>query len=137
MIKKFDKTPKITVDAVIETDKGEVILVKRKYEPFKDFYALPGGFVEYGETVESACLREAFEETGLKVKIIHLLGVYSDPNRDPRGHVISVVFLCRAIGGSLKDSEETKEVKAFSKKDLKNIKLAFDHSKILKDAGFC
>jgi 8-oxo-dGTP diphosphatase len=129
-------TPKLVADALILTKENKLILVRRKFEPFTGFYALPGGFVEYGETVEHACMREAWEETGLKVRVIRLLGVYSDPKRDPRGHTASVVFLCSAVGGKLKEStEETKDVKAFSKSELKRLKLAFDHGKILKDAG--
>lgn len=129
--------PKLTVDPLIVTKGKEVVLVKRKFDPFRGYYALPGGFVEYGETVESACVREALEETGLKVEIEKITGVYSDPNRDPRGHVISIVFLCRRVGGELaKETHETKEAKAFARDELKNIKLAFDHEKILKDAGF-
>jgi 8-oxo-dGTP diphosphatase len=134
---KFSKrmTPKLTVDAVIQ-ESGNVYLIRRKFRPFAGFYALPGGFVDYGETVESAVVREAFEETGLKVKIVRLLGVYSDPKRDPRGHTASVVFLCKPAGGSLVTStNETKDVRSFAKSDLKKIKLAFDHGKILKDAG--
>jgi 8-oxo-dGTP diphosphatase len=128
--------PKLTVDPLIITKENEVVLVKRKFNPFAGSYALPGGFVEHGETVENACMREAFEETGLKVKIKKIVGVYSDPNRDPRGHVISIVFLCRPVGGELaKKTRETKDAKAFKKEEIKDIKLAFDHEKILKDVG--
>ena len=131
------KQPKLTVDALIVTEGSRIVLVKRKFDPFAGYYALPGGFVEYGETLEHACIREAFEETGLKVKVERLLGVYSDPNRDPRGHVVSVVFLCRPTGGELREeTDETEGVKTFDKNDLKRTKLAFDHEKILKDAGF-
>jgi len=129
-------TPKLTVDAVILARDG-VILVRRKREPFAGFYALPGGFVEYGEKAEDACVREAFEETGLKVKIVRLLGVYSDPKRDPRFHTASVVYICRPAGGKLKEStDETEDVKAFRKSESKKLRLAFDHGKILRDAGF-
>ena len=130
------RTPKLTVDAVILAKGRKVVLVRRKFNPFAGFYALPGGFVEYGETVEAACVRETWEETGLRVKIVRLLGVYSNPKRDPRGHTASVVFLCRPAGGKLKEStDETEGVKAFSRSELKRLKLAFDHGKILKDAG--
>lgn len=135
---KFDdrRTPKLTVDAVILTRDKKLVLIRRKFKPFSGFYAIPGGFVEYGETVEAACVREAFEETGLKVKIIRLLGVYSDPKRDPRGHTASVAFLCKPVGGKLEESTgETSGAKAFAKSELKKLKLAFDHGKILKDAG--
>lgn len=126
----------LTVDSIIMTNQGEIILVKRVFDPYKDCWALPGGFVEYGETVEDAVIREAKEETGLDIRIEKLSGVYSDPNRDPRGHSVSVCFLCKAVGGELKTSVETKKVKAFSKKELKTTRLAFDHEEILKAIGF-
>ncbi|GIW46146.1 MAG: DNA mismatch repair protein MutT [Deltaproteobacteria bacterium] len=126
----------LTVDPIIVTDEGKVVLIKRAFDPYKDCWALPGGMVEYGETVEEAVRREAKEETGLDVEIERLVGVYSDPGRDPRGHFVSVSFLCRPVGGEFRRSRETKEVKAFSKEELKSIKLAFDHERILKDAGF-
>ena len=75
--------------------KGRVLLVRRGHPPFKGKYALPGGFVEIGETVEDACRRELMEETGVKAGRLQLLGVYSDPKRDPRGHTCAVVFLTR------------------------------------------
>jgi 8-oxo-dGTP diphosphatase len=130
------KTIMLTVDPIILTKDGKVILVKRIFDPYKNHWALPGGIVEYGETVEIAVVREAKEETGLDIKIEKLAGVYSDPNRDPRGHFVSVCFLCVPVGGALTTSEETKEVEAFSKEEIKSIKLAFDHEKILKDIGF-
>ncbi len=85
-------TPLLTVDIVI-IHKEKLALVRRKNPPFQDQFALPGGFVELGETVETAAVREAKEETGLDVEIIKLLCVYSEPSRDPRGHTVSVVFL--------------------------------------------
>lgn len=130
------KTITLTVDPIILTNDGKVVLVKRSFDPYKDHWALPGGIVEYGETVEIAVIREAKEETGLDIKIEKLAGVYSDPNRDPRGHFVSVCFLCVPVGGELTTSVETKEVKTFSKGEIKSIKLAFDHQKILKDIGF-
>ncbi|HXG31640.1 MAG TPA: NUDIX hydrolase, partial [Thermodesulfobacteriota bacterium] len=111
------------------------VLVKRVFDPYKDHWALPGGVVEYGERVEDAVIREAKEETGLDIRIERLIGVYSDPGRDPRGHFVSISFLCRPTGGSLRTSKETKEVKAFLKEELRSIKLAFDHEKMLRDAG--
>ena len=82
------KSPKLTVDAII-TKNDKILLIKRRRKPFKDFWALPGGFVNYGEKVEDAVIREVLEETNLECKIEKLLGVYSDPNRDPRGHTVS------------------------------------------------
>lgn len=122
----------LTVDGVI-LYRGGVVLIKRKHEPFKDFYALPGGFVEYGETVEEALKREMKEETGLDVRILKLVGVYSDPGRDPRGHTVSVAFLC--IGeGELKAGDDAKEVHVVPIDEVEKLPLAFDHAKILRDA---
>lgn len=122
----------LTVDGVI-LYKGGVVLIKRKNEPFKDHYALPGGFVEYGETVEEALKREMKEETGLDVRILRLVGVYSDPNRDPRGHTVSVAFLCLGEG-ELKAGDDAKEVHVVPIEEAGKLPLAFDHAKILRDA---
>lgn len=125
------KKPSITVDAIILNEKEEILLVKRKNEPFRDHWALPGGFVEYGERVEDATIREVKEETGLEVEIIKLHNVYSDPKRDPRGHTISIVYHCRVKGGNLKGGDDAKEAKFY--KFRRGLKLAFDHFKILED----
>lgn len=125
------ETPKITVDAVILLN-GEIVLIRRKNEPYKGMYALPGGFVEIGETTEQAVEREAKEETGLSVKIIEMLGVYSDPSRDPRGHTVSVVFLTTGEGIPKADTD-AEDVKVFAPDSLPE--LAFDHKKIIEDAG--
>ncbi len=128
------KKPNLVVDAVIIKDK-KVLLIKRKYPAFKGWWALPGGFVDYGETVEKAVVREAKEETGLNVQIKRLLGVYSDPKRDPRGHNISVVFLCDVKSGKINNkTNETLDCRFFSQKELNKIKIAFDHRKIIRDA---
>lgn len=82
------RNPALTVDIVIKREDGSIILVKRLNPPFKDEWALPGGFVEYGETVETAAKREAKEETGVEIELIRIIGVYSAPNRDPRGHTV-------------------------------------------------
>ncbi|HDI74746.1 MAG TPA: NUDIX hydrolase, partial [Thermoprotei archaeon] len=83
------KRPLLAVDTVILTEDGAIVLIKRSKDPFKGYWALPGGFVEYGETVEEAAIREAFEETGIRIELLALVGVYSDPSRDPRGHIVS------------------------------------------------
>ena len=123
----------LTADPIIITKENQIVLVKRNFYPYKDCWALPGGIVEYGETVENAAIREAKEETGLNVRLEKLVGVYSDPKRDPRGHFVSVCYLCKPMGGTMKISEETKEVKAFTKEEIRHLNLAFDHRKILKD----
>ncbi len=122
----------LTADVVILYN-GGVVLVKRKHEPFKGHYALPGGFVEYGERVEEAAIREAKEETGLDVKLLRLVGVYSDPKRDPRGHTVTVAFL--ALGtGEIKAGDDAKEVHVVPIEETLKMPLAFDHEKILSDA---
>lgn len=134
--KKERKIPMLTADPLIVTDDGRVVLIKRRSEPFAGKHALPGGFVEYGERVEDACVREAKEETGLDVETVKILGVYSKPGRDPRGHVVTVVFLCRPVGGEMKKTEETLETKAFSGEEMEELDFASDHRQILRDAGF-
>jgi 8-oxo-dGTP diphosphatase len=126
-------TPLLTVDAIIQHSDGGIVLVKRGHDPFKGKWALPGGFVDVGETCEKACIREVKEETGLAVKIICLMGVYSDPKRDPRGHTVSIVYVCETLGGELKGADDADLAKSFT--DLENLELAFDHSKILRDSG--
>ncbi len=121
----------LTADIVIVHD-GGVVLVRRGREPYKGFWAIPGGFVEYGESVEEAAVREAKEETGLDVHLLKLVGVYSDPSRDPRGHTVSVAFL--AVGrGNLKAGDDAGDVGVFDIDDLPS-KLAFDHARILSEA---
>jgi len=126
------KQPALTVDAVIQYPDSSLILIRRGHEPFKGRWALPGGFVEVGETVEQAAMREANEETGLEIELIRLLGVYSDPDRDPRGHTVSVVFLARPVGGELRAATDAAEVTRVT--DWRSIELAFDHARILADA---
>jgi 8-oxo-dGTP diphosphatase len=119
---------------VILCEDDSIVLIKRKYDPYKGSWALPGGFVEWGETVESAVVREVKEETGLEVDIIELVGVYSDPERDPRGHTVTVCYLMRKIGGNLKADTDASIAQYFKKDEILKLKLAFDHDVILKDA---
>lgn len=128
------KNPALTVDTIIIKD-NKVILIKRLNNPFKDHWAIPGGFVEYGEKVEDAAVREAKEETGLDIELTKLVGVYSDPDRDPRGHTVTVAFLSKIIGGTLRSDSDAKDAKFIDISELKNMKLAFDHNEILKDSG--
>ena len=124
------KTPKLTVDGVI-LENGEILLIKRAGEPFKGKWALPGGFVEYNEKVEDAVIREIREETGVNAEIKELVGVYSDPKRDPRGHTISIVFLLYIISGEIKYGDDACNAKFFNLKELPE--LSFDHDKIISD----
>lgn len=124
--------PALTVDGVLLKGR-EVLLVRRGREPFKGVWALPGGFVEVGERVDDACRREVVEETGLRGDIVDLLGVYSDPKRDPRGHTVSVVYVMR-VGGIVNLGEagdDAEEARWFPLDALPE--LAFDHARILAD----
>ncbi len=123
-------TPLLTVDSII-IYKRKIVLVRRKNPPFKDQFALPGGFVEIGETVEKAAIRESNEETGLDIEIIKLIGVYSDPKRDPRGHTVSVCYLAKG-SGNLKAGSDAKETGLFGLNEIPE--LAFDHNKIIENA---
>jgi len=121
----------ITTDCIIF--KGDaVVLIRRKYPPFRGSYALPGGFVEEGETVEAACAREAKEETGLDVKNLVLVGVYSDPGRDPRGRTVSFAFLAKADPTNMQAGDDAAEAVLFQ--NWQEEEMAFDHQQILADA---
>jgi len=118
-----------TVDALIVED-GRIVLIKRGTDPFKGKWALPGGFVDSGETAEEACGREAKEETGLDVNVGKLLGVFSDPARDPGRGTIAVAYLCSVLGGEIRGGDDAEEAKWFSLDSL--LELAFDHKKIIE-----
>jgi 8-oxo-dGTP diphosphatase len=122
------RNPLPTADVIIEVG-DRIVLVRRKHPPAG--WAIPGGFVEAGETVESAAVREALEETGLPVTLTALLGVYSDPARDPRHHTVSTVYVGRAEG-SPSGGDDAAEARLFAECDLPS-PLAFDHAKILAD----
>ncbi|MDX1372279.1 MAG: NUDIX hydrolase [Nitrososphaeraceae archaeon] len=126
------KQPSITVDAIIPK-LSSILLIKRKKDPYKDTLALPGGFVEYSETAEQAIIREIFEETSLKIQVLDILGIYSDPKRDPRGHVMTIVFISKIHGGKELQGDDAKEIHWINLKEIDKIKLAFDHSLIIKD----
>jgi 8-oxo-dGTP diphosphatase len=136
MEKKY-RNPVPTVDIIIEiiekndynsTDK-RIVLIRRKNPPYG--WALPGGFVDYGESLEKAALREAKEETSLDVDIIRQFHTYSDPERDPRQHTISTVYIAKAFGKPM-GMDDAEEAKIFDENSIPN-DMAFDHGKILKD----
>lgn len=124
------RNPAPTVDVVIETPAG-LVLVRRARPPLG--WALPGGFVDEGETVEETAAREAREETGLDVELIEQFAVYSDPRRDPRKHTLSVVFLARAAG-TPRGGDDAAEARAFPPGALPG-PLCFDHARILADVA--
>jgi 8-oxo-dGTP diphosphatase len=122
----------LAVDAVVFDAHGRLLLIRRKFPPFKGRHALPGGLVEVGETVEAAAARELEEETGLKPKSLCLIGVYSDPKRDPRRHSVSVAFLMQAGDGVPRAGDDAAAAEFVT--DWRTKKLAFDHNKIVADA---
>ena len=129
--KEPTETPRIAVDPLIVKG-NKIVLIRRKIEPFKGMLDFPGGMLEYGETVEHAVVREAKEETGLKVKVKDILGVYSSPERDPRMHILTIPFVVKPISKKLKGSYEGEpewyDINKINFKDL-----GFDHAKILRD----
>ena len=129
------ETPKLAVDAVIyDFYRNGFIIIERQYSPYG--FALPGGFVDIGETTEEAIIREVKEETNLDCEIKNLIGVYSEPNRDPRYHIISVAYNLDIIDGELKAKDDAKSVRAIHTNELLSgisDKMINDHFKILKD----
>lgn len=126
------KTPLLAADCVVFDRAGRLLLIKRGRPPFKGKYALPGGFVEVGESVETAALRELQEETGIGGRIVRLIGVYSDPKRDPRGHTVSAAFLIRPRSTRVVGGDDAASAEWVA--DWKSVELAFDHDKIVQDA---
>ncbi len=129
------KTPYLATDGIVEIyDESYkfmgIVLIRRKNEPLG--LALPGGFVDIGESVEDAVVREMKEEISLDVQIDELLGIYSDPSRDSRFHVASAVYICKAVGTPI-GADDAKEAKVFALEELPLDDLVFDHKKILED----
>ena len=125
-------TPQLTADVIIEMpllDDKPIILINRKYEPFG--WAIPGGFVEVGETIATAAHREALEETCLDVELDLLLGIYSDPQRDFRGHTACAVFIGNATGQP-QAADDAKDIALFDPFNI-DVELAFDHGQIVED----
>lgn len=127
------KVPSLTTDIFIFDDDFNFILIKRKNDPYKDCWALPGGFVEYGESVETAAVREAKEETSIDVELIDLVNVYSAPDRDPRGHTVTVAYTAKGNLTTKKADSDAKEIAIFSYDEISEIDIAFDHGQIIKD----
>jgi 8-oxo-dGTP diphosphatase len=127
-VKEF-RNPFPTADIIIEQGKG-IVLILRRNEPRQ--WAIPGGYCDYGESLEQAAAREAREETGLTVELIEQFHTYSDPRRDPRQHNITTVYIARPIGGSLKAQDDAQDIGVFTEADLP-AELAFDHDQILRD----
>jgi len=123
------RNPVPTVDLIVELDDGRIVLVERKNPPHG--WALPGGFVDYGETLEAAAVREAKEETSLDVTLVRQFHTYSDPARDPRSHTISTVFVARAAGEP-RGADDALQAKAFGRDELP-VRMAFDHARIVAD----
>jgi 8-oxo-dGTP diphosphatase len=128
-VAKEYRNPLPTVDIIIEHS-GGVVLVRRRNEP--PGWALPGGFVDYGESLEAAAVREAREETGLDVRLIRQMHTYSDPGRDPRHHTITTVYVAEPAGGTLEGGDDAAEARAFGRESLPE-DIAFDHRDILED----
>lgn len=127
------RNPSLTTDVFIFDDDLNFILIKRKNDPYKDCWALPGGFVEYGESVETAAIRESKEETSIDIELIDLVNVYSEPNRDPRGHTITVAYTAKGDLTTKKADSDAKDISIFNVDALEEIELAFDHRQIIKD----
>lgn len=126
------KNPIPTVDIIIEKD-DKVVLIRRKREPFKGKLAIPGGFVNEGELIEDRAIIEAKEETSLDVKLKEILGVYSIPDRDPRGHLMTTVFIAKPISGRVKGGDDAAEASWFKLSNKILNEVSFDHKKILMD----
>lgn len=126
--KKEYRNPVPTVDIIIEIG-NKIVLIERRHEPFG--WAIPGGFVDYGECLEDAARREAKEETSLDVNLKFLLGVYSSPKRDPRRHTVSTVYVATAKGKP-EAADDAKNLGLFALNALPPT-MAFDHAEILSD----
>lgn len=124
----------VAADPVIVNDE-KVLLVRRNGEPFDGKWEFPGGFMEDGETIEETCVREAKEETGLDVEPLEILGVYTDPKRDPRGQTVGVAFVCWPKTTEVKLNDEASEYRWVRLDEIDGYEMAFDHAKIIGDLG--
>jgi 8-oxo-dGTP diphosphatase len=123
------RNPLLTVDIIIEMPRGGIVLIERKNPPHG--WALPGGFVDYGESLESAAVREAKEETSLAVQLIEQFHAYSDPNRDARHHTVSIVFIATA-NGTPRGADDAKVARVFGENEIPS-PLVFDHRRIVRE----
>ena len=130
---KRKKVPRVTVDAWILDERGRLLLVRRGRPPFEGSWGLPGGFLEWKERTEECCARETLEETGLEVRVGELLGVYSAPDRDPRGHNVTVLYEAIRIRGKAKGGDDAAEAKWFTPRQLERVEYAFDHAEIVRE----
>lgn len=121
----------LTVDAVITDAHGRVLVMERGTEPFRGSWVLPGGYVDPGETVEQACIREVREELGLDVMLTGLIGIYSEPGRDPRGSVVSIAYRAEVVGGTLTVTAEARAHRWLEPDE--DVPMGFDHARILAD----
>jgi 8-oxo-dGTP diphosphatase len=123
------RKPSVTADGIVV--KGhEIALIRRGKEPFKGSYALPGGFLNYGETLEHCVVREVQEETGLRTEIVGLVGVFSSPDRDPRGHFVTAVYHLKVVGGTMRAGDDAEGAEWVHIDRLP--RFAFDHGKIVQ-----
>jgi len=125
------RNPIPTTDAIISGPDGRIVLILRRNEPLG--WALPGGFVDWGEELGAACRREAKEETGLDVELVTQFFTYSDPRRDPRKHTISTVYACRVRAGTLQAGDDAQDARWCAESDIPWKDLCFDHAEILRD----
>lgn len=121
--------PSVTVDGLILIE-GKLVAIRRRNDPFRGMPALPGGFVELGETTVDAVVREVREETGLETKVVRLVGVFSDPRRDPRGHTVTIVYSLERTGGRLEAGSDASDVVLLDPDNPP--RMAFDHNEIVR-----
>jgi 8-oxo-dGTP diphosphatase len=130
------RNPTPTVDTIIQRDSW-ILLVKRRNDPFKGYLVLPGGFVNEGERVEDAAKREVKEETSLNIELLDILGVYSDPTRDPRGHMMSTVFIAKISSNNEKvdavAQDDAAAIEWISLEVINTRNVGFDHKRIISD----
>jgi 8-oxo-dGTP diphosphatase len=126
-------TPIVAADGLVRDAEGRILLIRRKNPPFQGAWALPGGFIDVGEDPRDACEREMLEETCLKVKVETLGGFYGRPDRDPRGHTVSVVYRCRVLSGEAKGADDAAEARWFTRDEIAKAELAFDHREVLAE----